>query len=487
MSNAEVIRAFERLAGLMEISGGDKFKILSFRRAADSLREAGEDLKTLCEQKRLTSLPGIGKGIAARIEELLATGTMADLAALQQKFPAGLAVLMDIPGLGPKKVALIHEKLGVTDLEGLKRVIESGELAQIKGMGETSVKKLAEGLTFISTTERVPIGVAAPIAERFRQCVLATPGVSRAEIAGSMRRGVETVGDVDIICDAPEGAAVVSAFCCLDKVSRVLAQGDTKGSVVVPLAKERELQVDLRVVPAESFGAAWMYFTGSKNHNVRLRERAIARKWKLNEYGLYEGETAIAGRAEGDVYSKLGLPWIPPELREDRGELDDDFRVPDLVELKDVRAELHMHTIASDGHNTIEQMAEFARARGLKCIAICDHSKSSTIANGLSIERMQQHLKDIREAAKRIDGVEVLAGTECDILPDGSMDYPDDILAQCDWVVASIHSAMAPGGKDKLSPTERTLAAIENRYVCAIGHPTGRLINRRAAMDLDMA
>jgi DNA polymerase (family 10) len=384
-------------------------------------------------------------------------------------------------------VALIHEKLGVSDLDGLRRVIESGELAAIRGMGETSVKKLAEGLTFVSaSSERVPIGVAWPIAERFRQCVLGTKGVARAELAGSMRRGVETVGDVDIICDAAEGAAVVGAFCCLEGVSRVLAEGDTKGSVIVPLKKERELQIDLRVVPSESFGAAWMYFTGSKNHNVRLRERAIGRKWKLNEYGLFDGAASIAGRSEEEVYARLGLPWMPPELREDRGELDESFQVPELVTVKDIRSELHMHTTASDGKHSIEEMAGFAKARGLKCIAICDHSKSSTIANGLSIERMLQHLKSVRETAKRVEGVEILAGTECDILPDGTMDYPDDILAQCDWVVASVHSAMGTGGKEKLSPTERILAAIENRYVCAIGHPTGRLINRRAAMDLDM-
>jgi DNA polymerase (family 10) len=265
-----------------------------------------------------------------------------------------------------------------------------------------------------------------------------------------------------------------------------LASGPTKGSVTFEVEEGRELQVDLRVVEEESFGAAWQYFTGSKEHNVRLRERAVARKWRLNEYGLYDGEKRLVGKDEEGIYKKLGLPWIPPELREDCGEFEREASSLELVNLDDVRGDLHMHTTASDGRNTIEEMALAAKARGYQYIAICDHSKSAVIANGLSIDRMKDHVAAIRAADQKIKGITILAGCECDILGDGSLDYPDEILALCDWVVASIHSGLGPG-TGKHGPTQRTLNAMRNRYVSALGHPTGRLINRRAAMELDMA
>lgn len=276
------------------------------------------------------------------------------------------------------------------------------------------------------------------------------------------------------------------AFCRLTDVRRVLAEGGTKASVTVLIEGQRELQVDLRVVPRGSFGAALQYFTGSKAHNVRLRELASRRGLRLNEYGLYEGETQVAGTSEEEIYESLGLVCPPPELREDRGEFAAGVSYKQLLSLEHIRGDLHMHTVASDGRFTAEEMAAAAGARGYEYIAICDHSKSSVIANGLSVERMEQQIAFLRRLGNRLDGIALLVGCECDILPDGSLDYPDDILAQCDWVVASIHSAMGPGGSGKLSPTERTIAAIENRYVCAIGHPTGRLINRRPAMELDM-
>lgn len=486
MTNSDIAKAFDLIADLMEVGNGDRFRIGSYRKAARSIRDCGEEVHALCAAGRVTEIPGVGKAIAEKICQLLATGQIDLLDELLAVYPAGIIELLQIPGFGPKKAALVHEKFGVCDLAGLKRIIESGELAALKGMGEASVKKIADGIAFMAASSvRTPIGVALPVAESVAECVRAMPGVRRVEIAGSLRRGCETIGDVDLLCDADEGTAIISAFCCLPRVSRILAQGDTKGSVAVGMEGGRELQVDLRVVPTESYGAAWQYFTGSKDHNVRLRERAVARKWRLNEYGLFEGETRLAGENEEDIYKNLGLPYISPELREDRGEFDRGYKVPDLLQLSDIRADLHMHTVASDGQRTIEEMAFTAKCRGYEYIAICDHSKSSVIANGLSIERMQAHIDEIRRVNERIDGITILAGTECDILPDGTMDYPDDILAQCDWVVASIHSALNPA-KDKMTATERTLAAIENRYVCAIGHPTGRLINKRAPMELDM-
>ncbi|MGB2985548.1 MAG: DNA polymerase/3'-5' exonuclease PolX, partial [Phycisphaerae bacterium] len=402
--------------------------------------------------------------------------------------PKGLPALLGIPGLGPKKVALAHEKLGVTGLDDLKAVIESGKLAKLPGLGPTSVKKIAEGIAFLeSSGGRTPLGIALPIAEMFAELVRELKGVNRVEIAGSLRRGAETIGDIDILCDGKDGRMIVKQFTAFDGVKRVLAAGATKGSVTVELEENRELQIDLRVVPPGSFGAAWQYFTGSKEHNVRLREIAVRKKWRLNEYGLYEGETQIAGKREEGIYKKLGLRWIPPELREDRGEFDDDAGFDDLVALDEIRGDLHVHTIASDGRCTIEEMGEAAKALGYEYIGICDHSKSSTIANGLSIERMERHIRDIKAADRKIKGVAILVGCEVDILADGSLDYPDDLLAQCDFVVASIHSAMGPSQSHKLSPTERTLAAMENPYVSVIGHPTGRLLNQRPPMELDMA
>ena len=387
--------------------------------------------------------------------------------------------------MGPKKVALAWKELGVENVEGLKQVIDSGKLAELPGLGAQSVKKIAAGLAFLEKSgERTPLGVAWPIAQDLAERVRALAGVKRVEIAGSLRRGAETIGDVDLLCESTKGKQTVAAFTRFEGVRSVLASGATKGSVTVGLAGGGELQVDLRVVPAESFGAALQYFTGSKEHNVRLRERAVRKKWKLNEYGLLEGKRRIAGRTEKSIYTKLKVPHVPPELREDRGEFDAEVadRLAHLVELADIRGDLHMHTVASDGRSTIEEMALASRALGYEYIAIAEHSKSSAIANGLSIERMEQHIEDIREADKRIKGLTILVSTEVDILSNGKLDYPDDLLAECDLVVASIHSGLS---QERRKVTARTLAAMDNPYVTMIGHPSGRLIGKREPMDLD--
>ncbi|MCH9001070.1 MAG: DNA polymerase/3'-5' exonuclease PolX [Planctomycetes bacterium] len=488
MLNPKIANALSRTADLLEIDGADGFRINSYRRAGRTIKEATEDVAKLAAENRLTELPGIGKGTAGRIQQLIETGTMDVLDELQAKLPQGLPALLEIPGMGPKKVALAFHELHVAGLDDLKRAIANGELAALPGLGPTSVKKIAEGIAFLeSSGDRTPLGVAWPIAEELARRVRELDGVQRVEIAGSIRRGAETIGDVDLLCEAEDGKTVIGAFTSFDGVKRVLAEGKTKGSVTVSLEKDRELQIDLRVVDRDSFGAALQYFTGSKEHNVRLRESAVRKKWRLNEYGLFDGKESIAGENEEEIYAKLGFPWVPPELREDRGELNADATLPELITLDDIRGDLHVHTTASDGRNSIAEMAHAAKARGYKFLAICDHSKSSAIAGGLSIERMEKHIRAIRLVGKEIRGLELLVGCECDILPNGSLDYPADILAQCDWVVASIHSAMGKGDARKLGPTERTIAAMENHYVSAIGHPTGRLINRRAPMELDMA
>ena len=487
MINAELAWVFERIADLMEIDGADGFRINAYRRASRTIKDAPEDIAVVAAEERLTDLAGVGKGTARRIQQYIETGHIDVLDELEAKLPAGLPGLLEIPGMGPKKVALAHGELGVGGVEDLKKVIASGELAELPGMGATSVKKIAEGITFLeSSGGRTRLGIALTIAEEVAEQVRALKGVKRVEIAGSARRGQETVGDIDILCEGESGEQIIKQFVSFEPVKRVLAAGGTKGSVTVELYDGRELQIDLRVVESESFGAALQYFTGSKEHNVRLREIAVRKKWRLNEYGLFDGEKRIAGKREEDVYKKLGLAWIPPELREDRGEFEPGAVFDELVTLDDIRGELHVHTVASDGENTIEEMAQAAKRLGWKYIGICDHSKAATIANGLSIRKMKKHIADMRAANERIAGIEILAGCEVDIMPDGSLDYPDDLLAQCELVVASIHLAMAPGGSRKLSPTERTLKAMENRYVSMIGHPTGRLIHKRAPMEIDM-
>ncbi|MEK6676380.1 MAG: DNA polymerase/3'-5' exonuclease PolX [Planctomycetota bacterium] len=488
MKNEDVAKSLDKTADLLEIDGADSFRVNSYRRAARSVKDATEDVFQLAAENRLTDLPGIGKGMSKHIQDFLTTGHIEILDELEAKLPHGLPALLEIPGMGPKKVALVFKQLGVGNLDDLKRIIESSEMAQLPGLGEASVRKIAEGVAFLESSHgRTPLGVALPIAEEFAEAVRSLKGVKRVEIAGSLRRGCETIGDIDLLCEAANGETVVDGFTKLSAARRVLAAGATKGSITVQVEGDRELQIDLRVVEADAFGAALQYFTGSKEHNVRLREKAIARKWRLNEYGLYDGEKRVAGKKEDEIYKKLGLAWVPPELREDRGEFEAEGSFDSLISLDDIRGDLHMHTVASDGRNSIEEMAVAAKARGYEYIAICDHSKSSVIANGLSIERMKKHIEDIRTADRNVKGITILAGCECDILPDGSMDFPDDILAECDWVVASIHSAMTAGPTGKHGATQRTLAAMNNPYVCAIGHPTGRLINRRAAMELDMS
>lgn len=485
MLNSDLARALDRIADLLDLEGADGFRVNTYRRAARTIRGVTEDIALVAAEKRLTDLPGIGKSTAERIQQFLSTGHIDLLDQMDAKYPPGVRQLMQVPGLGPKKVALVYSQLGVKDVDDLKRVIDSGELEKLPGLGAATVKKIADGLKFRdSFGERTPLGIALPVAEDFAQRVRELPGVVRVEVAGSLRRGMDTIGDIDIVCAATPSEPIVSAFTKFHGVKKVLGSGSTKASVIAELDTGREVQIELRVVEKEAFGAAMQYFTGSKEHNVRLRERAVARKWSLNEYGLWDRENRLAGASEEEVYARLDLPFIPPEIREDLGEFDLK-ETPALVTLTDIRGDLHLHTKASDGRFTIEEMALAARKLGYQYIAVCDHSKSSTIANGLTVERMREHIEAIREANKHLDEIEILAGCECDILADGTMDFPDEILAACDWVVASIHSGITRTTKG-LSPMERTLAAIENRWVSAIGHPTGRLIQKRAAMDLDI-
>lgn len=481
MVNAELVKRFEQIADLLEIKGEDRFRINSYRRAARAIDDLTEDVAALAERDELQNIPGIGKSTAERIHQFLSEGRISLHEELLASLPAGLLKVMSIPGLGPKKVGSLYHELGVGSIEELQAAIAAGKVEQLSGFGAKSVAKIQEGIEFLARSAgRTPLGVGYAIAESLRGRVAALPGVKRVIPAGSLRRGKETLGDIDLLCEADDGQAVIDAFTKLPEVSGVRASGDTKGSILVASPEGGEIQVDLRVLPAESFGAALQYFTGSKEHNVRLRELAIKKGYKLNEYGLFKGERLIAGKEEAEIYAKLGLPFIPPELREDRGELEREL--PKLIELADIRGDLHMHTTASDGRCGIEEMAKAAKEHGYSYIAITEHSRSSAIAGGLSIEDLKKHIKRIRAADGKVEGITLLAGIECDILSDGTLDYPDELLAQLDWVVASIHAAQ---GQDQAKVTARTIAAMENPYVNLIGHPSGRLLGRRDAMDLD--
>lgn len=483
MVNKELSAVFNEIAALMEILGESKFRVNSYHRTARTLKDLTKDVARLAESGELEDLPGIGKATAEKIRAFLASGRIDVHEELLAKVPAGLPALLEIPGLGPKKIALAWKELNVEGIDDLKRVIASGELAKLKGLGEKSVKLIADGIAFAETTTgRTPLGLAWPLADELVAAMRQVPGVSRAEIAGSLRRGCETIGDLDLLCESDDGAAVVKAFTALPRVKRVLAAGDTKGSVLVERRDGIDIQVDCRVVPQASFGAALQYFTGNKEHNVRLRERAGKRGWKLNEWGLFEGDKQIAGKKEADIYKKLELPYLPPELRQDNGEFEL-RKVPQLIELSDIRGDLHTHTTASDGKDEAETMIRAACERNYEYMAITDHSKSSVIANGLSIDRMWRQIEKVRRLNETIDTVSVLVGCECDILSDGSLDYPENLLAACDFVVASVHSAMR---QDRKKVTGRILSAMDNPYVNVIGHPTTRLITRREPMDLDM-
>ncbi len=483
MNNPRIATILDQIADLLDFKGENPFRVNSYRRAARAIKELREDVEALAARGELRRVPGIGETIAQKVGEYLASGEVRLHQELLAQFPATLPRLLEIPGLGPRKVALLHAELGIGSVEELRQAIADGRVEKLPGFGKKTAEKLLTGISFVErSSERTLLTDAWPVAAGLREMVAGLEGVRRVEIAGSLRRGCETCGDIDLLCDADDGAAVIEAFTHVPQASAVRAAGETKGSILVLRPRGGEIQVDLRVVPAASFGAALQYFTGSKEHNVRLRELAVRRGWRLNEYGLFDGETQIAGAVEAEISARLGVAYVPPELREDRGEIAATVDVAGLVTLADLRGDLHVHTTASDGRCEIEEIALAARERGYTYLGIADHSKSSVIANGLTAERLLEHAARVRAVSGRLEGITLLAGTECDINPDGTLDYPDEVLAQLDWVVASIHAAQ---GQDRAQLMKRCRAALENPYVCVLGHPSGRLLGKRDAMDLD--
>ncbi|MEM9751803.1 MAG: DNA polymerase/3'-5' exonuclease PolX [Planctomycetota bacterium] len=490
--NVQLARIFEDMALLSELLGGNRFKVIAYQKAARVVGEMTRDVGEFARGE-LTGLEGIGTGAADRILEFVETGKVADFEKLAKQVPPGVLDVMNIPGVGPKSAAVFWKQLGVESIDDLKGKLESGEVAELKGFGPKKVQNIEKALKFAeSAGQRVRIGTAYALANLFVDAIRGLPGIEAVEYAGSLRRGKETIGDVDVLAavdpsEAEKVAAVFDAFANHEAVDEVLLRGDTKCSVRT--TKEfKGMQADLRVVAPESFGAALMYFTGSKEHNVKMRERAIARGMSLNEYGLTKDDktTTVAAKSEQDVFAALDLAWVPPELREDRGELKlaEAGAVPKLLALSDIAAELHTHTTASDGVWSIEENALGAAARGFHTVAITDHSRGQVQANGLTAERLEQHILAVREvAAKLKDTITVLAGSEVDILTDGGLDYPDELLAELDIVVASPHASLQ---QDPKTSTKRLLKAIENPYVTIMGHPTGRIVLRREGMSPDV-
>ena len=494
-SNAELARIFNEIADVLDLTGANAFRVNAHRKVARLLEESGEDLATIArtDPARLRELPGVGEGSASKIEEFVRTGRVKEHDDLLATVPAGVPAMLGIPGLGPKRVRTLWQDGGVEGVEDLRRKLADGSLTGLPGMGPKTLKAIAESIAFLDTTRgRIRLGEAMPIAEALVAHLRKAGGVQRISHAGSLRRGRETIGDIDIVASAADPVALHAALQKAPGVAKVLASGDTKTSI----RTDHGVQVDLRTVDDAQFGAALLYFTGSKEHNVRLRERAQRMGMRLNEYGLFREESGaegtpqsrgalpVAARTEEAVYEALGLWFIPPELREDHGELD--ARPPDdLVSLDAIRAELHCHTTASDGTLEIAGMVEEALRRGFHTIAITDHSRSQAQANGLSIDRVREHAARIREVAGHYAGrIAVLAGSEVDILADGTLDYPDDVLAELDWVVASPHSALRA---EPAAATERLLAAIRHPLVHVIGHPTGRIVNAREGLSPDIA
>ena len=487
MNNEQIAAVFEEMADVMEILGEDRFRINSYRKVARVLAETAEDVAALAEANELESLPGVGKGTAGRIAELLETGKLAQHEELLGRIPTGLPALLTIQGLGPKTVGKLWKHGQVESLDDLKAALSQSPspLEEIEGLGPKKLALIAEAIEFAAgAAARHRLDEAHAIAAPLRQRVAGCKGAGRVQVAGSLRRWRETVGDIDLLCEADtkHAGAVMDTFASAQGVTKVLAKGNTKSSVIVA----DRIQADLRVVPAESFGAALQYFTGSKAHNVALRELAVRKKLKLNEYGLFDAEgNQIAGADEEGIYAALGLEWVCPELREDRGEIQAaaEGKLPDLITLADIRGDLHMHTTASDGRNSIDEMINACRARGYKYMAITEHSKGQIQANGLDEVRLAEHCAAIRAAASKYKDILVLTGIEVDILKDGHLDFSDDVLAELDFVTASPHSALS---QDREGATKRLIKAIENPNVDVIGHPSGRLIGKRAGMELDI-
>jgi DNA polymerase (family 10) len=491
VDNKSIATVLYETADLLEIDGQDSFRIRSYRNAAQAIENHTEQIKDIIsEPKQVLAIPGVGKGMLVNLQELFKDGQLSVQAELLKKYHPSMLQLLKIQGLGPKTIALIWSAYKVCDVDGVEKLAREGKIRELPRMGEKHEQKLLKAIEdYRRISGRFLIDVAETEAQKLTAYLAKFPGFDKITPAGSLRRGRETVGDLDILvtgtacCSPEEREKSVQYVAKYPPLMNIIAQGDNK----ISFRLRNDLQVDVRLLPPESFGAAMQYFTGSKAHNVALRQRALKMGYTLNEYSLADlkTETPVAGKTEEEIYAKLNLDYIPPELRENLGEIDaaEKHTLPTLITLEDLQGDVHMHTVETDGKNTTEEMAEAARARGYKYMAITDHSKNLAFANGLDDARAVAHIQRIRDAGRKIDGIKIFAGIEVDILADGDLDLSDDVLAQMDVVIASVHSVF---NQEPAKMTERLLKAVENPNTSIIGHPTGRLQLRRDAYQFDM-
>ena len=486
MRNAEIADAMAELAELNELDGAIVHRVVAYRNAAKAIREAGVSVAELARAGRAAEIPGIGKTLAEKITALLDTGTIPAAEKLKAKFPRGLVEVTRIPGLGPKRARKLHDELGVGSLDELRVAAESGRLRGVAGFGAKAEENVLAALAAGADgrpRDRTLLSRARGIAEELTSGLRAHPAADRVEIAGSARRMTDTVKDLDLVATANDAGALVEAFAALEAIDEVHTSGEAGAKAVT----HSGLAVDLRIVPPRNFGNLLQHFTGSKEHNEALRADAVRRGLHVSEYGVTEDATAVTHECatEEEVYRVLGMEHIEPELRENRGELRAarEGALPGLIRLEDIRGDLHCHTTASDGRNSIEQMARAALERGYEYLAITDHSATHGFGNDVSAGELRRHAERVREVDARLDGLRLLAGSEVNVLPDGSLDYDDELLSELDWVVASLHSSFRLGEQEM---TDRMVRAIEHPLVDAIGHPTGRLIDRRGPYELDL-
>jgi len=482
MTNQEIARMLREVSAIFEIKGENPFRIRAYQKAAQNIENFAQDMEEVAKRGELEKLPGIGKDMANKIREILETGSLKQLEDLKKEIPPSLVAFLSVPGLGPKTAKLLFEELGIKDIDELERMAREHKLQGLPGIKARTEENILRGIEILKKgQERIPLGRAAPLSEEMIRELLDSTPVERITVAGSVRRRRETIRDIDLLVVSPDPAKVMEGFVRLPHVGEVLAKGTTKSSV-----RTRDgIQVDLRVVEPRCFGAALCYFTGSKAHNIRVRDLAVRKGLKVNEYGVFRGGEWIGGREEQEVYRAVDLPYIPPELREDRGEIEaaQQGKLPRLVERADIQGDLHVHSTYSDGAATLGQIVEKARKMGLRWVGICDHSPSLKIARGTAEDDLRRKIEEVRRLNEENGDIKLLCGTEVDILADGRLDYPDGILAELDLVIAAIHSGFK---QDRETITRRLISAMENPYVHGIAHPTGRVFGEREAYQVDV-
>jgi DNA polymerase (family X) len=483
MRNHEVADLLFKIADGLDLSGGPFFKIRAYRRAARAIKDLSEDIKKIYKEGNLTDIEGVGRGIAKKIEEYLETGKMRKLEEISKNVPESLFSLLQIRDLGPRTIYILNKELGIKNLKDLKKAIKNGSFSEIEGLGDKKAKKILENIKFYEKNtgknRRFTLGEVIPLAENIVKKLENLESAKRVSTAGSLRRRKETVGDIDILVETTKPAKVIEKFTSFPEIEKVMESGETKVSVIL---KGIGIQMDLRLLPPESYGAALIYFTGSKDHNVKIRGLGVKKGLKINEYGVFKKEKRIAGKTEEEIYNLLGMDFIPAELREDRGEveLSIEGNLPDIIKYDDIKGNLHTHTKYSDGKNSIKELVSFAKNFGYSYIGITDHSSSASYANGLKEDDLKKQIEEIDRINETLDNFKILKGTESDISSNGGLDFKDKLLKELDFVIGAIHTGFSK------NVTERMERALENPYLTILAHPTGRLISSRTGYEVDI-